>query len=212
MVAGVVIGVVAVVFFVLTIVKTVLAPAHDIPGQFQVELAKGRWTIYQHTGRELSGATDSSPAQRAPIEFPRLTNESVRITGPNGQGIIPRQNSANETITQGTSVFTAAMVFDVETAGRHDFQVTASLGGKTIVSRGFGDTFVRAARWIALMFAAGLLFLLGGIMLIVGIVRRRNTAPPGVPPPPPPPAPPYVAPPAAPPPQQSDPPPVASPG
>jgi hypothetical protein len=180
MVAGFAVGILGVVLFVMAVVKTVLAPSHPIPGQFQLELAKGQWTIYEHTAREIGGANDETPT-RAPIEFPRLTNESVRITAPSGQGVLPRGTSANESITQGTSVYTAMMVFDAPSSGQYSVQVTAGLPGDVIVTRGFGDTFVRAARWILLTLAGGGLFLLGGILLIVGIVRRRNAA--GPPPP-----------------------------
>ncbi|HUS61195.1 MAG TPA: hypothetical protein VMY34_03295 [Acidimicrobiales bacterium] len=182
MVAGFALGILGVVLFVLAIVKTVLAPSHDIPGSFQLELSKGQWTVYEHTAHEISGSTDSSPAQRTSIEFPRLTNESVRVTQlDTGRAVTLRSASSNETLTQNSDVFSAVMVFDAPDEGRYSVSVDAGLPGQIIVARGFGDTFVRAARWIALMFAGGLLFLLGGVLLIVGIVRRRNAPPPVMP-------------------------------
>jgi hypothetical protein len=172
---GVLMGVVGLVGLIVGVARTVLTPSHAIPGEFQMQLGTGEWTIFQHTARDVGSADDIGPSATVSIEAPRVTIEAIRVTKlPDGTGLPVRASSRSETFTRNRDVFTPIARFDVPADGRYSIRIPADRPGKVIVSKGVFAAFARIAVWAILMLVGGLDFVVGTVMLLVGIMRRSR--------------------------------------
>jgi hypothetical protein len=165
-------------------VRGLNTPSLATPGTTHRHLSAGTWIIFQRTGTR-SGAGGFTFSQNG---APDLLPEQVTVTGPgsgSGAPSVPAvPTSANETITQGSRVYTSALQFDVVTAG--DYTVAVDAPGQVLITRSLGHTFGSLLVPLLLAGVGGVLALTGVVLLIVGSVRRshadRVAGPPGGPP------------------------------
>jgi hypothetical protein len=82
----------------------------------------------------------------------------------------------NETLTKGSAIYSSAIGFTTPQAGRYDIRISAPGSGEVVVGRSAFGRLERVGRWFALGLLAGLILLLGFILLIVGSVRRGRSS------------------------------------
>lgn len=202
LVASVVVGVAGVIGIAVAGVNSVSdlldSPKMTVPGSSSFTLEPGTWVIYEPTGTSRVG----SPTTRG---LTSLRPSDVTVTGPNGNDVPTGIPGGTQTVTVGSTIYTAAVSFPVDTTGSYRIRIDDVDSGTVLVGKSVFDQFKTIGLWLFAFLFSGLLFLIGLIVLIVGIVRRssynrdqRRRGPPGMAPPgmaPPGMAPPGMAPP-----------------
>jgi hypothetical protein len=157
MVAGALLGIVAVVLVTLPLLQLVKqAPTVTTPGSVTLHLDKGVYKVFERTGTVLGGAAD------------------VSVVAPQIQGVIGVSDAGpTETITRNRSMYTSVVSFRVSTAGIYTVRIGGG-PGEVIVSRSLADAVRGRVGWVATIPIGGLLFLIGLVMLVVGISRRSK--------------------------------------
>ncbi len=184
LVAGVAIGIAGVVVFFAVGLEGILgATAHQAPTTVAIRCQVGDYYVYQQvgTGRSGPGITTSSPD---PLT---LTTAQVAVTGPSGGRVETWRGTGAETIALGSISYGNAVGFHAAVPGRYLVRIAEVHPSSIVVAPSLGDAVLRAAPWLGLAGAGGLLAVAGTAWLIVALVRRRRVGridPWGGPPPP----------------------------
>jgi len=182
LVAGVAVGVTGVVLFVVVGLDGILgASAHPAPATVAVHCQVGDYYVYQRVGTARSGTG-------LPVSSPgRVTISHVSVTGPSGARVNVWVGDGSETITVGPTSYENAVGFHAVVPGVYRVRVAGVIPTSIVVAPSVGSQFLRAAPWLGLAGAGGLLAVGGAVWLIVALVHRRRVGridPWGGPPPP----------------------------
>src|SRR5262245_32324933 len=90
-------------------------PAIDAPGTTHLDLAAGRWIIFERTGTD----ENFGPAQRQTNGPNTITVANVEVTDLEGNSQSVRGVTGDQSLTQGSETFTGAVEFSVPTDGRY---------------------------------------------------------------------------------------------
>ena len=149
-------------------------PVESLPAHLQRHLDKGSYEIFQ----KVDGGSDPTfPTTHH--DFASLGPQDVRITSLTGVPVAVEPANPSETLSRGTRVYGAAVVFDAPLSG--DYTIDIRYGGgppEVIVTRTLGDTAKRAVPWLILLGVGGMSAAIGLVLLIVGIVRRSRASRP----------------------------------
>ena len=173
LVVGVVAGIAGIVLFVVMGLAGILgATAHRAPTTVAITCQVGDYDVYQYIGIQSSGTggTVSGGGQVT------MTASDVEVTGPSGGRVAVADADGSETITLGSSSYQNAVRFHAGTPGVYLVRVAAVQPSSIVVAPSLGSQFLRAAPWLVLAGAGGLLVVGGVAWLIVAIVRRRRVA------------------------------------
>jgi hypothetical protein len=169
---GLLIGIPAAVKVIVPVAGAVAdavdSPSVATPGEAHLSLKKGRYIIYERTGTR-HGVGGVSFTNDGPIT---LNNEDATVTSPDGTRLPTYSLEGNETLTKGATIYSSAIGFTTPAAGRYDIRITQAGSGEVAVGRSAFGGLARVGRWFLLGLLAGLVLLLGFILLIVGSVRR----------------------------------------
>jgi len=214
MIVAAVAGLPAFVLAVAPFVRTIETKPITTPVTVERHLDHETYEVYEYTGSAgflptASDATDLSASQ-------------IVVTASGGAPLAVGAPDDSDAISRGGKSYTSVAEFDVPSGGTYQVSVQSDRPDVVIIAPSPVAQFRAALPWFGAAALAGLLFVLGTILLIVGSVRR-NRAPrpwaPGWGPPgggqgwgPPGAAPPGWGPPAAPPGWGAGPPPAAPPG
>ncbi len=167
--AGLIVGGLGVVGVVRPIFVVVSAQSFDVPGSAELSLERGRHIVYEWTGTTQSagGLTVNRSREGS------LGPGNVSVTGPLGQAVpVFPSTGASQTITQGTRVYTNALVFDAPTEGRYSVQVGGQDGGRVLVTRSLGHAFGQAVPMLVVVLIGFLTLVAGTVTVVVHTMRR----------------------------------------
>ncbi len=176
--AGAILMVLSAVFGIFASTK-VFGPAIDLinspgmsyPGSEMFPLESGTYAVYERTGGASSGINFNRGGRTT------LTPANVKVTGPGSSTVTVSQATTVQTINDNTSVYTAAVTFKAPTAGSYTVTIassSASASGSVLVGPTATSLGTRIAGWLLGLIAAGLVFVVGFVLLIVGLVRRSR--------------------------------------
>jgi hypothetical protein len=151
--------------------RTINAPSVATPGITQRQLSRGRWFVFERTGSR-SGPGGFNFTQNG---APDLTPDQLKVTGPDGMTLAVSAVTVNDTLTKTTSIYTAAVQFDVPSGGRYTIEIDTATAGAVVITRSLGDTFRSILAPLGVAALGGLLGATGVVLLIVGTVRRSRT-------------------------------------
>jgi hypothetical protein len=172
LVAGVLIAVPAAVVIGVRAARTFTTPSVSTPGAVQRHLGSGTWMIFQRTGTS-GGAGGISVTQN---NEPDLSPNEVSVTDAAGTSLPVRFVTVDETITEGSRIYTAVVQFRVPTAGVYQIRVNSDEPSEILIARSLGDTFRGILAYVAVGSVGGLAVLVGIALLIIGAVRRSRAA------------------------------------
>lgn len=179
-VAGIGGAVFGVVHIVRDVVHTVTAPSVTLPAHVEKHLDAGDYDIYQRTGTR-QGNNGFNLTENGPVT---LTPADVSVSGLDGSRLGVGLPTANETLTRGDAIYTAAVRFSVLQAGTYDIDVQRPFGRpgdeSVIITKSFGNIARSAVPWVFLIIGSGLLALVSVVVLIVMLVRSRRQRAPAV--------------------------------
>jgi hypothetical protein len=158
-----------VIFLLSGFAGLVDSPVHQSPTTVDIDCHVGDYYVYQHVGYQESGPGFSYSSSG----IPTLRSDQVQVSGPNGIHLGTWSGDGSETITKGSWIYSNAVGFHVSAGGRYTVRITPTLPSTVIVAPSIGSQFVRAAPWLILSGAGGLIAFLGIVLLIVVIIRRR---------------------------------------
>lgn len=150
------------------VVRMMTSDAKETPVTMVRTLEEGTQLVYERTGTQLDGPV--------PPGLLTVGVDDVTVTAPDGSLVPVETPRWNETLTRGTSVYTAAVSFEVDVEGVYRVAV-ATPGTEVILAPGFSSILAGAVGWIVLAGLAGLLFVIGGVLLVVGLVKSSNARP-----------------------------------
>lgn len=174
MVVGLVAGVVSVILLVSGVVgglaDALTAPSHPTPARVTVDAQRtGTYFVYELTGsRRQDGPTVTNGGSVT------VGPADVQVTAPDGSTVPVRATSENETLDRGSAVYTGAVAFDVDAAGTYVVEV-ATPDTRIAVAPSLGAALTSAGGWLLGFPLAGLLLVVGLVLLIVGIVQRSRS-------------------------------------
>ncbi len=166
------------------------ADVYQTPFSQQYTLDKGTWEVFERTGSQVG----VGPVHTSEIGFGIVTPDSVTVSRADDGSTVPVNDpgSVTQTLTRGSSVYTAKASFDIP---RHGVYVVAVAPGDgqadVLVSRSLGDGLGNKIIPATLLGLGGVVASITGLVLvIVGYGRRRRAIraamawplPPGVPP------------------------------
>lgn len=172
--AGVVLGLV--LFFVFAVGGLLDATVYDTPIHVTVACNTGTYYVYEQAGSGFSVPGFSY----SHVGTTTLNPGEVQVVSPTG-GLVPTYAaSGNETITEGSNIYSNAVGFDVAEAGNYTVTIRAS-SLKVIVAPSLGSQFLDAAPWLIFTGVGFPLAVVGLILLIRESSRRRRAwvPPPG---------------------------------
>ena len=172
---GVVIGVVTaaigiVVFFVAGVSGILDSQVHLAPVTVTINCHVGDYYVYQRTGSQQS-VPGFSESRFGPAT---LTPSEVQVTSPGGGPVATWTGNGSETITSGSYLYTDAVGFHADTAGRYTVQIADVTPSAVIVAPSIGSQFASAAPWLGLTGVGGLVAIGSAIWLIVAATRREK--------------------------------------
>lgn len=155
MVAGTLLGIVAVLLVTLPLVRLVKnAPSVTTPGAATLHLDRGVYKVFERTGLAL-----------------RAADVTVSRTG--GAGVPSGDTGPSETITRNGGRFSSVVSFRIATPGGYTVRIGGP-AGQVIVSRSLADAVRGRVGWVACIPIGGLLFLIGLVLLVVNLSRRSR--------------------------------------
>jgi hypothetical protein len=157
-IAGIVLGGLG---FTMTAVKAFgpfFKPAFDVPGESLESLGAGRYMVFERNGSN----TDLGPVHFSQSGFTHVDAQDVTVEGPDGLPVPVRRTSANETLTQGSSIYTGVAEFNAPKSGRYRVSVQGQ-SGEVIVGREMLDALRSGLGWI-------LLAIVGFVLLVAGLI------------------------------------------
>ncbi len=146
----------------------IFVTTYTVPGSIRVHLHEGTWNVY-----ELSGGTDSyGPVNITHDNGISIDPSMVTVEGPAGPVRVHVPD--NESISRGGDRFGAAVRFDAPTDG--DYRITIDVPARTrvMIAPSFLDILLDTLPWLILGGVAGIVVLVGFVMLIVGTTRRQR--------------------------------------
>jgi hypothetical protein len=168
-VVGIALGLPPLVIITARAIRSITSSSVTTPAEVQRHLGTGRWMIFQRTG-STAGGDGISVTNNA---TPDLQLDQVSVDGPTGS--VPTSFvTVNETITRGSTIYTAVVQFDVRRSGNYRIRVETSGPSAVLVSRSLGDTFRGLLPFAVVGLSGGLLFIVGLVLIIVGAVRRSG--------------------------------------
>jgi uncharacterized protein DUF2510 len=158
------------------------ADTFDTPGVGRLHLDGGDYTVFEHTGTQRGGGVVTVTEDNSVT----IDSTAVTVTDSTGKNIRVDDESPNQTYTQGSRIYTAAVGFSAPAGGDYDIKVDTPQPNQVLVSRSLSDTLRSVALWLVSGGVSVLVFGAGLVLLIVGIVRRgrarRVTPVPATPP------------------------------
>ena len=134
------------------------------PGSAIVELNDGTYSVMQRS----NGADE------------QLSPGDIRVTGPNGE-VTVEDNTITETVQRGSVVYEAVAKFTVSDSDTYEIDVAGPGNSSVLITPSIGSTFAQSAWWFGLLALAGMLIMLGLVLVIVRIVLRAPRPSPPVP-------------------------------
>lgn len=175
LVVGVVAMVVAAVVVVPRFLDQLDGPRFGVPGAATVDLDTGTWVLYERTGTERGGGNVSFTVNG----FVTIAPTDVVVDGPAPVRTRAQDVGYTETITRGQAIYTGAVRFDVEQAGRYEIRVLAagepSRGGEVLVARPISELF-SAWPWFVTGIIGSMLAVVGFVLWLIGAGHRRAVA------------------------------------
>ena len=170
---GVLVAIPPTAIIVVRAVRTIDSSPMSTPGVSDRHLSPGTWFVFQRTGTTagFGGFTVSH------TDAPTLHSTDVTVTGPDGSDVPVRYVTVNETITRGSSIYTAVVQFKALSSGHYTIQVETA-DSQVIVGRSLGETIRGVVGFAAVGAGGGLLIATGLVLLIVGSVRRDRRSRP----------------------------------
>src|SRR3954471_23779366 len=172
LVAGILVAAPPVVIMGVRGARTLTTASTNTPATIQRHLGTGTWMVFERTGT----TTGSGGVTFTHNNIPDLTPEQVTVTDPAGVRVPTRVVTVNETITKGSRIYTAAVQFHADSAGRYQVQIITPDARQVLIARSLGETFRGFIPLAVIASGGGLLFLAGAVLLIVGAVRRSRAA------------------------------------
>jgi hypothetical protein len=170
LVAGVLIAVPAAVVIGVRAARTFTTPSVNTPGAVQRHLGSGTWMIFQRTGTSVGDGGFTATQN----DGPDLSPNQVSVIDTAGALLAVRFVTVNETITEGSRIYTAVLQFRVPTAGIYQIRVNSAEPSEILIARSLGDTVRGILAYVAVGSVGGLTVLIGIILLIIGAVRRSR--------------------------------------
>jgi len=149
--------------------KTIGTSSISTPGVARRHLTAGRWFICQRTGTTSGGFGFTFTHNNAPT----LQPDEVTVAGSDGNALPVSFVTVNETITEGSQIYTAVVQFDVVVSGTYTVSVETP-DSQIIITRPLGETFRDVLGFVAVGAVGGVLIATGATMLVVGSVRRNR--------------------------------------
>lgn len=142
--------------------------AYKAPVTVTLRCHVGEYYVYQHIGSQISvpGFSYSHSG------FPTLRPDQVDVRGPDGARVATFTAEAADTITSGSWIYLDTVGFHARTPGNYEIHISAVSPPNVIIAPSIGSQFVRAAPWLIMVGAGGLVALIGLVVLIVSLVRR----------------------------------------
>lgn len=165
-----VVGAVLVVLSVRGFTSAFTSPVRATPVTFTLDAEKATYAVYERTGSRSQAGSFTFSENRGTV----LVARNVTVSGVDGGRVETRgPGNVTETINRNGAEFTASVRFTVPAAGRYTVRID---GPRTdvVVARTLGDSFKAVVAYVLGGVAAGLVLLLGIILLIVGSVRRSR--------------------------------------
>ncbi len=154
--------------------ELISSPTTNAPATVKVHLSRGRYRVFEATGRTRGGGGISFNENSSIT----IDSTQVEVTTSSGEPVAVHDVSTNETITRGSIIYTSAVGFSTPAKGDYVIALRTRFGRQVVIARSITDTIASVGRWIAGIVGAGLLFVLGGILLIIGVVRRSGARDP----------------------------------
>ena len=126
--------------------------------------------IFQRTGTRAGGGGFTVTHN----DTPSLSPAQVSVTDTGGTRVAIHPVTVNETITRGSRIYTAAVQFHIQTAGRYQIRVNTDGASEVVVARSLGETLRGFVTLAAVGSVGGLCLLTGVVLVIVGGVRRSR--------------------------------------
>ena len=92
--------------------------------------------IFQRTGTRAGGGGFTVTHN----DKPSLSPAQVSVTDTGGTRVAIHPVTVNETITRGSRIYTAAVQFHIQTAGRYQIRVNTDGASEVVVARSLGET------------------------------------------------------------------------
>lgn len=134
------------------------------PGSAIVELNDGTYSVLQRS----NGADE------------QLSPGDITVTGPYGE-VPVETNTITETVQRGSVVYEAVATFTVSDSDTYEIDVAGQGNSSVLITPSLGTTFAQSAWWLGLLALAGMLIMLGLVLVIVRIVLRAPRPSPPVP-------------------------------
>lgn len=174
LVLGLLVGVVGGVVLVAQVggdlVEVFTADAEATPLDQQLELREGTYIVYELTGSRTGPVT--TPAS----QYLTVAVDDVTVTAPDGTEVPVTAPRFDETITRGTSTYTAAVSFDADDEGVYRISVTTP-ETQVLVAPGLSSIFTQSVAWLALLALGVIVFFVGVVLVVVGLVRTGGQRP-----------------------------------
>lgn len=153
---------------IVPIVHAVTSPRRfDVPGRVELHLGKGTYLVYEDTGATSFGSAFSNN------DDVTVTASDVTVTGPDGAGVdVFERGSTIESLTTRGDRFVGAVRFTTPVAGEYAVEVSNVAPRSVLVARPLTDTIRSVVVWFLLAGAAGIIVVVGIVLLIIGSVRR----------------------------------------
>ena len=146
----------------------IFVTTYTVPGSVRVYLHEGTWNVY-----ELSGGTDTvGPVGVTDDNGISIEPSMVTVDGPDGP--VRVHAPGNNSISRGGDRFGAAAEFDAPTDGDYRISIDAPARTRVMIAPSFLDILLDTLPWLIAAGVAGIVALVGFVMLIVGTTRRQR--------------------------------------
>ena len=138
------------------------------PVTFVLRCHVGDYDVYQLAASEVSGHESSATKSG----LPTLTPKQVTVLGPVGAAVATFKSGGGETASIGSSIFVNTVGFHASTSGLYVVHIAAINPSEVFVAPSLGSQFLRAAPWLILVGAGGVVAIAGLVVLIISLARR----------------------------------------
>jgi hypothetical protein len=156
-------GALAVVRAAQTLLRSLNGPSLTAPGTTRLQIAAGRWIIFEHTGSQQN----FGPVQTTEDGPTTIQVSDVRITDTEGNEQSVRDVTGTQTITVNNKKFTGAVEFSVPADGTYDVEIRGTAPVDVRLARPISDQAKAAAPWFVLAGVCLILLILGVVFTVL---------------------------------------------
>jgi hypothetical protein len=135
----------------------IFVATYAVPGSIRVHLHEGTWNVYELEGDNQALSIEPS---------------MVTVAGPYGRVRVHAPDG--ESISRGGDGFGAAAQFEARTDGSYRISVDAPARTRVMIAPSFLDILLDTLPWLIAAGVAGIVALVGFVMLIAGTTRRQR--------------------------------------